>query len=568
MSQKLFEELRGVMEGDVTEDQKTRLAYARDTSLFEETPRILVFPKNAEDVSRAVRVVRTLKQSGEMVSITPRTAGTDMTGGPLTSSVLLNFMKYMNHMFEVERSADSEQQTAHSSSRSVQAEGTASCEPGCYYRDFEKATQSKGLIMPAYPASKEICAIGGMVANNCGGELTLRYGKIEKYVTALDVVLSDGSRIETKALSESELAAKKELSTFEGEIYSKLDALMIENREMIEAARPRISKNSSGYSLWNIRNPHTKTFDLSQLIVGSQGTLGIVTKATLRLVTPKTHTAMLIIFLKDLRDLPEIVHRVLRFEPQAFESYDDKTFTFAVRFFFQMLKQIGIKKMFALGIAFLPEVRMVAFGGVPKLVLMAEFAEDTLEEAEQKVKKAREGLKSLPVSTRSAHAGIQSEKYWIIRRESFNLLRKSVQGLSAASFIEDIVIPPDAYPVFLPKLTRLLDEYNMLYTIAGHIGDGNLHIFPLLNPSSTETKRLVTKLTPRVFKLVVAHGGSISGEHGDGIIRTPYVSLQFGARMNTLFKEVKDLFDPLGILNPGKKVGGTEADIARLFRKS
>ena len=109
---------------------------------------------------------------------------------------------------------------------------------------------------------------------------------------------------------------------------------------------------------------------------------------------------------------------------------------------------------------------------------------------------------------------------------------------------------------------------NMLYTIAGHIGDGNLHIFPLLNPSSTETKRLVTKLTPRVFKLVVAHGGSISGEHGDGIIRTPYVSLQFGARMNTLFKEVKDLFDPLGILNPGKKVGGTEADIARLFRKS
>lgn len=544
----LSEELSSALQGDVVSDTATLKTYSRDTSLFEQMPSVVVFPKDAEDVSHAVRVIRTMKEEGEDVSITPRSAGTDMTGGPLTSSVSLNFMRYMNHTFEV-------------------TGDTASVEPGVFYRDFEKKTLEKGVIMPAYPASREIAALGGMIANNCGGELTLRYGKIEHYIESLDVVLSDGSRMTTKKLSPQELAKKKELQTLEGEIYRKVDDIIGNNREMIEAAHPRVTKNSSGYSLWNVKDAEGN-FDLSQLFVGSQGTLGIITKATLRLIKPKTHSAMLVIFLRDLKSLPTIVHRVLRFDPQSFESYDDKTFTFAVRFFPQMAKQMGLTRMVSLGLAFLPEVRMVLMGGVPRLVLMAEFAEDTKEAAEAKVREAENSLKDLHLSTRRAKTGIQSDKYWTIRRESFNLLRKNVQGLAAASFIEDIVIPPDAYPVFLPKLTALLDEYKMLYTIAGHIGDGNLHIFPLLPPGTADTKRIVTELAPRVFKLVVSHGGSISGEHNDGIIRTPYVMFQFGARMNDLFGEVKSIFDPLNILNPGKKVGGKEEDIARLFRKS
>ena len=537
-------ELMSVVDGDVLTDAATRATYSRDTSLFEETPSVVVYPKDAQDAARAVRAVYNAKHSGHDVSITARSAGTDMTGGPLTRSVSLVFTKYMNRIFAVSKEQ-------------------ASAEPGVYYRDFEKATMKYGSLLPSYPASRELCAIGGIVANNSGGEMTLRYGKTNDYVHELNVVLSDGSMITTHPLSLEELHAKEELLTLEGKIYREVHELIDTHRDAIEAARPRVSKNSAGYALWNVMRGGT--FDLSQLIVGSQGTLAIVTKATLGLITPKQHRAMLVIFLSELATLPEIVHRVMRYEPEAFESYDDKTFALAVRFFPQIVSQFGLKEMLALGIAFLPEVGMVLSGGVPKLVLMAEFAEDTQIEADTKARDAHAALQGLPIRAHTAGPGMASEKYWIIRRESFALLRKNVKGLYAAPFIDDIVIPPDAYPVFLPKLTRLLSEYKLLYTIAGHIGDGNLHIIPLLDMKKAESAKIISELTPRVYKLVVAHAGSITGEHNDGIIRTPYLTLMFGAHMIELFKEVKRIFDPLNILNPGKKVGGTESDITRLM---
>ena len=542
----LFEELTSVMDGEVMQDSATRKKYSRDTSLFEETPSIVAYPKDAADVGRAVRAVYNAKKAGHDVSITPRSAGTDMTGGPLTSSLLLVFTKYMNRIFSVSKD-----------------EGTA--QPGVYYRDFEKETLKHGSLLPSYPASRELCAIGGIVSNNSGGEMTLRYGKTNKYVRELDVVLSDGSAITTGPLSPEKLAAKEDLDTFEGTIYRELHALIEKNHDAIEAARPRVSKNSAGYALWNVMDPQKHTFDLSQLITGSQGTLGIVTKATLGLITPKEHRAMLVVFLSDLAILPEVVHRVMRSEPEAFESYDDQTLGLAVRFFPQIVGQLGARNMFSLGIAFLPEMGMVLTGGIPKLVLMAEFAEDSQLEAERKASEAQKALTGLKVKTHTAGPGIASEKYWIIRREAFTLLRKNTHGLYAAPFIDDLVIPPDVYPVFWPKLTRLLSEYKLLYTIQGHIGDGNLHIIPLVDMKKPETWKIISELTPRVYKLVVAHGGSITGEHNDGIIRTPYLTLMFGARMIDLFKEVKKIFDPLNILNPGKKVNGTEEDIKRLL---
>ncbi|HET8581057.1 MAG TPA: FAD-binding oxidoreductase [Candidatus Paceibacterota bacterium] len=550
----LRDDLAGALDGDVTDDPAVRKEYSRDTSLFEETPGLVVFPKNAQDVSRAVRLVADAKRDGLDISIAGRSAGTDMTGGPLTSGVSLVFTKYMN--------------------RFLGCDGTvASTEPGVYYRDFEKETLKKGVILPSYPASRELCAMGGIVSNNSGGEKTLRYGKTNRYIESLDVVLADGSIITTEPLDGDGLAQKEALETFEGEIYRKLHALIEGNRDAIEAARPRVSKNSAGYYLWNVMDPPAKqrdpsvVFDLGQLICGSQGTLGLVTKETLTMVHTKEKHAMLVIFLRDIGKLPEIVKRVLRYEPESFESYDDKTFNLAVRFFPQIVQQIGISRLLSLGISFLPEAGMVLRGGLPTLVLMADFAEDTQEEADRKAREAHQALAGLPVTARTAGPGIQSEKYWIIRRESFSLLRKNAHGLYAAPFIDDLIIPPDQYPVFLPKLTALLSEYDLLYTIAGHIGDGNFHIIPLVDLGKPETRKTIEELTPRVYKLVLAHGGSITAEHNDGIIRTPYLPLQYGETVMNLFAEVKRIMDPLGILNPGKKVGGTVADIdARMVR--
>lgn len=437
-------------------------------------------------------------------------------------------------------------------------------QPGAYYRDFEKETLKRaGKILPSYPASREICGMGGVVANNSGGELTLQYGKTNNYIGSLDVILADGSRATLRPLTMAELETKKEEQTFEGEVYRKTHALLLSHTAEIEAARPTVTKNSAGYALWNIIDKERGTFDLTQLFAGSQGTLGIITKETFRLVKLKEHRAMLVVFLSDLTILPEIVHRVLKFKPESFESYDDKTFSLAVRFLPALLGQMGLRRMISLGFSFIPEVWMALTGGIPKLVLMAEFAEDTAEEALQKADEARAALEGLALRTKIARSEAQTAKYWTVRRESFNLLRKHVRGMYAAPFIDDIVVHPDDYPLFLPELDKLVAHHRFIYTIAGHIGDGNFHIIPLEHMDDPAARAEITDLMPPVFELVAKYHGSITGEHNDGIIRTPYLSIMFGDKMVEIFAEVKNIFDPHGILNPGKKVGGTIDDIKR-----
>jgi FAD/FMN-containing dehydrogenase len=541
----LRDDLSKRIKGDVANDAKTIAQYSRDTSIFERTPQIVVFPKDATDVSAIVGYVHNAKENGADISITGRSAGTDMTGGSLTDSVSMVFTKYMNHIGEI-------------------TDDTAASEPGVYYRDFEKATLAKcGKILPSYPASRELCAIGGIVSNNSGGELTLSYGKTNRYVRELDVVLSDGSEATLAPILTGELWKKEAQQDLEGEIYRSMHKLLRENETLIEAARPNVTKNSAGYALWDVMDKSRGTFDLTQLIVGSQGTLAMVTNATLGLVKTKTHRAMLVVFLSDIKILPEIVHRVLKLSPESFESYDDQTFKLAVRFIPQIISQFGIVQMIQLGFAFIPEMWMALTGGIPKLILMAEFAEDTKEAALEKARAAAEALVDLKVSTKIARSETESAKYWTIRRESFALLRRNLKGLYAAPFIDDIVVHPDDYPRFLPELNALLGQHDLLYTIAGHIGDANFHIIPLMDLAVPANRAEILELQPKVYELVARYKGSITGEHNDGIIRTPYLELMYGPEICALFAQVKKIFDPLNILNPGKKIGGTVEDIER-----
>jgi FAD/FMN-containing dehydrogenase len=335
----------------------------------------------------------------------------------------------------------------------------------------------------------------------------------------------------------------------------------------INTARPTVSKNSAGYALWNIYDPVANTFDLTQLICGSQGTLAVVTNATLGLVKTKDHRAMLVVFLSDLSKLPEIVRRVMIQKPETFESYDDQTFKLAVRFLPQILGHFGLVAMIKLGIFFIPEAWMALTGGVPKLILMAEFAEDTAVEALAKAHAAQAALHDMQLSTKIARSETESAKYWTIRRESFALLRKNLRGLYAAPFIDDMVVHPNDYPTFLPELNAILQQYKLVYTIAGHVGDGNFHIIPLMDLSDPTQRAVIVELQPKVYELIRTYHGSTTGEHNDGIVRTPFLSYMFSDKMIELFAQVKHIFDPLNILNPGKKVGGTIADIEQSMIK-
>ncbi len=523
----LREEIKSFFKGDVLEDANTLTTYSRDTSLFEVRPKMVVFPRDTNDIKNLVKFVG--QNPNKNLSLTCRSAGTDMTGGPLNESTIISFTKYFNRIKEV--GAD-----------------YVIVEPGVYYRNLEKETLKNDLIMPSYPASREICAVGGMVANNAGGEKTLSYGKTENYVEELKVILKDGNEYIIKPLNKEQLAEKISQQNFEGEFYRETYKLVSENEDLIKSSKPNVSKNSAGYNIWKIWNG--EIFDLTKLFVGSQGTLGIISEVKLKLIHPKKFSKMLVIFLKDLNSLVQIVHKVLEFKPESFESFDDHTLKLGMRYLF-----------FRFAFQFLPELWMIISGGLPHLVLIAEFTGDSEEEVNSKAIAAQNSLKEFGIKTRITTDQKDAQKYWTVRRESFNLLRTKIKGKKTAPFIDDIIVAPEKLSEFLPKLNELLKRYDLIYTIAGHIGDGNFHIIPLMDLSDPNSKKIIVELTRKVYDLVFEFKGSMTAEHNDGLIRTPFLHQMYGDKVYNLFKDIKNIFDPDNIFNPGKKVDG-ELDYA------
>lgn len=460
-----------------------------------------------------------------------------MTGGPLGESIVVD-MTGFNQIKEIDKDF-------------------AVVEPGVFYRDFEKETLKRNLLLPCFPASKELCTLGGMVGNNAGGEKTLRSGKIEDYVEELNVVLADGNEYVVKPLSKSELEQKILQNDFEGNIYKSLWKLIGNNQELIKNAKPKVSKNSAGYFLWNVYDREKEIFDLTKLFVGSQGTLGIVTGARFKLIRPSACSSMLVLFLNDESLLAEVTGSVLKEKPETFELYDDHTLRAAVKFFPDFLKILK-GNIVSLALRFLPEFFMLLRGGIPKLVLLAEFSGNTPQEALERAKKAGSNVSVFKVKTRIAKNKKEIEKYETIRRESFNLLRRHIRGKRTVPFIDDIIVPSEELEAFLPKLQEILSRYpQLIYTIAGHVGDGNLHIIPLMDLKDERAKDIILDLAKKVYALTLQFGGSITAEHNDGIIRTPFLEQMYGEKIVELFRETKQIFDPNNMFNPGKKVGGS-----------
>ena len=526
-------EIKKFFKGDVLDDPATLALYSRDASLFYITPKVVVFPKDPADIEGLVSFVNQNKSANSDLSLTARSAGTDMSGGPLNESIIVEFNKYFNHIREV-------------------GEGYAVTEPGVFYRDFEAETLKKGLILPSFPASRGICALGGMLANNSGGEKSLNYGKTKDYVESSKVVLSDGKEHTFRKINKAELDQKMAQNDFEGDVYRKVFKLVDENFDEIQKAKPQVSKNSAGYNIFDVWDK--QNFDLTKLFIGSQGTLGIITEARLKLIPVKKYAKILVIFLNDLNLIPKVVNEILPYKPESIETFDDNTFKLAIKFLPELLKKMQ-GGLITLGMKFLPEVWMTLTGGVPKIVLLPEFAEDDEEELERRIREVYEKLKPLGLKMPVTKNAFEADKYRIMRRESFNFLRQKVKDKQTAPFIDDFIVKPEKLPEFFPELYKILDQYpSLVYTIAGHAGDGNFHIIPLMNLTDPKQREIIPRLADQVFDLVIKYGGSITAEHNDGLIRSPYLEKMFGQSIIRIFEEIKDIFDSQNIFNPGKKV--------------
>jgi FAD/FMN-containing dehydrogenase len=554
----LKQELQKFFKGDIEDSDAVLTTYSHDASLLEVRPEVVVFPKNSEDLKKLVIWVRDNKSKYQNLALTPRSAGTCMSGGAIGESIIIDFTRYMNTIHAVEHVSPFEITPKYPRAHDVTISGYAIVEPGCYYRDFEPKTIEKGLLLPCYTASKSLNALGGMIGNNSAGEKTLNYGKTEDYIKELQVIFADGREYTVKPLTKKELYGKIAQGDFEGDVYKNIFALINENKEEIKNAKPQVSKNSAGYYLWNVWDEKKEIFDLTKVIVGSQGTLGIVTNITLHLVETKKASKLVVIFMKDIARLGELVDTILPHHPESLESYDDATMKLAIKFFPDFFKSKGFWGMMKFMWSFWPEVFMMTAAGMPKLILLVEFAGESEKQIDAQARDLLKDLQKFPFKTRVTRSQAESEKYWDIRRESFALLRKHVKDKHTAPFIDDIIVPPEILPEFLPKLDVILKKYPITYTIAGHAGNGNFHIIPLMDFSDPKTSEIILNLSGEVYTLVLEYKGSTTAEHNDGLIRSPFLKQMFGEKIYALFEKTKNIFDSQNIFNPGKKVGATK----------
>src|SRR5260221_11898903 len=408
MDEKLLEQLKQSIKGDVVTDEQTLTTFSHDASLFEVKPQVVVYPKDEADVVSLVKFVDENKKEYPHLSLTGRSAGTDMGGGSINESIIVAFGKYFNPSPFINWDV-------------------ATAEPGLFYRDFEVETLKHNLLFASYPASRGLCAMGGIVNNNSGGEKSMEYGKTERFIKKIQVVLSDGSVCELKALNKEALHKKFELKTREGDIYRKLYKLIDDNYELLQKAKPTVSKNSAGYFLWNVWDPEKNIFDLTKLWVGAQGTLGLMLKADFQLVPVKKHHAMQIIYMPDMTHLGDVVNEVIPLGPESFESIINNTLFVALRHFPEFAKQLGIFGLIQSGLAFMPAFLGMLTGHLPKLILQVDFAGDDLEELKGKIATLKEKIKPLHLKTSTA-LDDQEKRYWLVRRESFNLLRNKIRN--------------------------------------------------------------------------------------------------------------------------------------------
>lgn len=540
MSSKIIaERLKEIISGDILIDSETLEKYSRDASLFKVRPQVVVFPKGVKDLEKIVNFTLQNKKEFPKLSITPRSAGTDMSGGAIGEGIILDFTKYFTHQeVDLERLK-------------------AIVEPGVYYRDFEKITLPEHVSMPVYPASKNLAALGGMIMNNCGSENSMRYGQMRNFVEKINAVLANGHEYEFRKLSMNELETKMAQKDFEGQVYKQTFDLIDKNYDLIKSAKPKTSKNSSGYALWDVYDKEAGTFDLAQLFTGSQGTLGIMTSSEIRVVELKEHKRLVTMFFKNWDSLPETVNKLIPLGVQSMETFDDVTLKLGIRFMPEIAR-ISKTNLIKFVFKFWPEFIIgLKIGGLPKLIVLVEIAESSDKEADRKVEAVLKELKGGALHYRVIKDVEEAEKYWTMRRESFNLLREKVKDKQTAPFIDDICVLPEKLPKFLPKIINILKKHKIAVNIVGHAGSGNLHIIPLMDLSKASEREKIPIVSDEVYKLVAEFEGTITGEHNDGIIRTPYVKGMFGEEVYRLFEQTKNIFDANNIFNPGKKVGGT-----------
>jgi FAD/FMN-containing dehydrogenase len=519
------------LQGEVLTTPAIRKYFATDGGVFTVTPSLVIYPRNESDVRKTARFSWQLAERGRVIPITARGLGTDQAGAAIGTGMMMVFPAHMNRVLEYDGKT-----------------GDVVIEPGINYGKLQQTLHTHGRFLPPFPSSIEFSTVGGAIANNAAGEKTIKYGATRSYVKSLRVVLANGELIETRRLSKRELSKKMGLTSFEGEVYRALDTLIEENKQLINDTELHVSKNSAGYALRDVKRKDG-SFDLTPLIVGSQGTLGIVTEATLGTEPYNPDTTLIAAFFDDLQIAEQVIAEIhaLPETPSAIEMVDDHLLNFLDQHNPNQLKGI-VEKPFS------------------KLIVLIEFDSGNQRIQKKMTKRATKILAKAQIKFQVETDEREKEKLWQIRHSAAAVISHSEGNTKALPIIEDGVVPAAKFPQYLNGVYEIFDRYKLQVAIWGHAGDANIHMQPFLDLSQIGDRQKVFKIIDDYYNMVISLGGSTSGEHSDGRLRAPYLKQLYGEGMYNLFEKTKLIFDPHGMLNPGVKIDVTTEDIKPLLR--
>ena len=509
-----LEGLRKLIEGDVLTDELNRTIYSCGASLYRIKPLGIVKPRHKMDVIKVVQYAGERK-----IPITPRGGGTSRAGNEIGEGILLDFCKYMNNILEFN-----------------QKEKWARVQPGLILGSLNKFLKPHRLFFPIDPSTKDHCTLGGMIANNSSGPHAVKYGATRDYVLSLEVVLSNGEVITTGPISLERRNTRKQRDSgvLEEKICRAVPDLLNRYQKALEEEMPFVMKNSSGYDLWRLKGEGS--LDLTSLLVGSEGTLGIITEAKVRLMLLPGKTLGGLIYFDNLDHVGMATQMILEFSPTMVEIIERQILDLA-------------RKQKAEMRPYLPE-------GIEAL-LFVEFEEKDEERLRQKFREVEQKLirqEKMAVDLMVAKDDKDTVMLEKVRSISGPILNKIKGPKKPVAFIEDTAVHPSRLSEYIKGLRGLFKNYGVNASIYGHAGDGNLHLMVFLDLSQEDEVKKMVSLAEACYDFVFSLKGTISGEHGDGRLRTHYLKRQY-PRLYPAMIEVKNLFDPENLFNPGCIVG-------------
>ncbi len=508
----LEHELKNSIQGEVNFDEVYRQMYSTDGSIYKMTPIGVTLPKNPDDVSAIIDIC-----NKNNTAVLPRGGGTSLSGQTVNSAVVMDFSKYMNNVLEINPE-----------------ENYVITEPGITIDNLNQRVKHTNLHFTPDPSTKSRANVGGAMGNNSCGTHSVIYGKTVDQVKEMEVILSDSSKAYFEEISGKALEDKISLNNLEGKIYRDVMSMSSKYYDEIKSKYSKVNRRVGGYNL-DLVNPNTNKLNLVNIMVGSEGTLAAVTKAKLNLEPLPKYVGLAILHFTDLIESMEATVATLEEGPAAVEHIGKMIIT-------QAKQSLG----FSRNLDFLQ--------GEPTDILVVEMNGSSERQVRDKIQKLEDKMKRLNLSYAITKLFDSSKisQVWAMRQAGLGLMMNIPGDKKPIPFVEDTAVSPEKLPEYVKRFDEIVRRNGTEAGYYGHAAEGCLHIRPTINLKNQEGIDRMIKISYEISDLVKEFDGSLSGEHGDGIVRGVWAEKMYGPKIVDSFRELKGAFDPDSIMNPGK----------------